>query len=329
MVQKIRWGVIGAGRISRTFVNDLKLLPGAEIVAVASKSMERAKTFAQEYNLKYFYDSYEELVQNSDVDVIYIGTTNNYHYENMLLCIANNKPVLCEKPFTVNSREAQEAIRCAKEKNVFVMEAMWSRYSPAYLKVRELIQSGVIGKIKFFSADFGFKAPANPEHRAFNPELAGGGLLDVGIYPISLAFWIFEKLPSKISTIANIGKTGVDEEAAIIFNYDDGAMALLSSAVTVNTRKEAVITGQSGSIIIHEPFFHSKKVTLITESGEKEFDFTYDGLGYQFEAEHVMDCLRKGKKQSDLLTLSESLSIMQTLDKIRSEWNLVYPFEKK
>lgn len=327
MKEKINWGIIGAGRISRTFVNDLKFITGANVVAVASKSIERAKTFAGEYSLNYYYDDYKDLVRNSEVDVVYIGTTHNFHTENMMLCIENNKPVLCEKPFTVNSSEAKKVIDFAAEKKVFVMEAMWSRFSPAYTKVREIIGSGVIGKVKFLSADFGFKAPNNPESRAFNAKLAGGGLLDVGIYPISLAFWVFGKNPQKISTTANIGKTGVDEEAAMIFHYDNGAMAILSSAVTTDTPKEAFIVGELGTIKIHTPFFHSKKITLRIESVEKEYNFNYEGLGYQFEAMHVMDCLNNRKTESDIMPLKETMDIMITLDKIRKEWNLIYPFE--
>ena len=327
MKDKINWGIIGAGRISRTFVNDLKLVPNASVIAVASKSLERSKEFGDEYKLKYNYDNYGDLLKNPEVDVVYIGTTHNFHYENMILCLENYKPVLCEKPFTVNSSEAAKIINLAVEKKVFLMEAMWSRFLPVYLKVREIIESGAIGKIKFLSADFGFKAPSDPENRAFNAKLAGGGLLDVGIYPISLAYWIFGKNPQKISTTANIGKTGVDEEAAMIFHYNDGAMAILSSAVTTNTPKEAFIVGEKGTIKIHSPFFHSKKITLRTDSGENDINFEYEGLGYQYEAIHVMDCLQNHKLESKLMPLKETLEIMITLDKIRKEWNLIYPFE--
>jgi dihydrodiol dehydrogenase / D-xylose 1-dehydrogenase (NADP) len=327
MKEKVNWGIIGAGRISRTFVNDLKLIPNANVIAVASKSMERAKTFAKEYNLKYYYDNYNDLLKNPEVDVVYIGTTHNYHYENMVLCMENNIPALCEKPFTVNSSEAIKIIDLAKEKNIFLMEAMWSRFIPAYKKVREIIESGIIGEIKFLSADLGFKAPNDPEHRAFNAKLAGGGLLDVGIYPISLAYWVFGKNPQKIYTTANIGKTGVDEEAAMIFHYTDGEMAILSSAITTETPKEAFIVGEKGTIKMHSPFFHTKKITLRTASGEEEFNFEYDGLGYQYEAMQVMDLLKNNKKESGLMPLNETLEIIMTLDKIRKEWNLIYPFE--
>jgi len=329
MKKKTNWGIIGAGRISRAFANDLKLLPDAELIAVASKSSESAKAFAGEYSLKYYYDSYEEFVKNPEIDVVYIGTTHNFHYENMLLCIKHNKSILCEKPFTVNSREAREVIEAAKDKKVFVMEAMWSRFAPAYMKVRELIDTGQIGKIKFLSADFGFRAPDDPEHRAFNPNLAGGSLLDVGIYPVSLAFWIFRKTPEKILTNANIGKTGVDNEATMVFCYDDGAVANLYSAVTVKTTHEAYIVGELGTIQIHAPFFNSRKVTLKLENRKEEFCFDFQGIGYRYEAEYVMKALRGEPCDPMIMSLNESLDIMSVLDELRKEWNLVYPFEKK
>lgn len=327
MIEKINWGIMGAGRISRTFVNDLKFLSNANVIAVASKDNQKAKEFSSDFNIKYYYDSYKEMVKNDEIDVIYIGTTHNYHYENMMLCIENNKAVLCEKPFTVNSKEALQVISKAKEKNVFVMEAMWSRYTPAYKKIREIIESGLIGDIKFLYADFGFEAPDDPQHRAFNPTLAGGSLLDVGIYPISFAYWIYKKNPIIIETLANIGKTGVDEDAGIIFKYDDGAMAMLSSSVRVHTQKEAIVIGKKGSIRIHSPFFHSRRMSINIGDTITDYYFDYPGLGYHFEAEHVMQCLREGKKESEILTLNETLEIMKTLDVIRNKWGMKYPFE--
>ena len=185
----------------------------------------------------------------------------------------------------------------------------------------------MIGDLKFLYADFGFEAPDDPQHRAFNPNLAGGSLLDVGIYPISFAYWIYKKNPLVIDTIANIGKTGVDEDASMIFKYDNGAMAILSSSVRVHTQKEAIVIGKKGSVRIHTPFFHSKKMSISINETTTDYCFDYHGIGYHFEAEHVMQCLKEGKKESDLLTLNETLEIMKTLDVIRNKWQMKYPFE--
>ncbi len=328
MSKVIKWAIIGAGKISRAFANDLKYVKNAELLSVGSKSMEKAKLFADEFNLKNYYDDYEKMLSNPDIDAVYIGTTHNFHYENMLSCLKYKKAVLCEKPFTVNSLEAEDIINKFQSEGIFVMEAMWSRFAPAYTKTREIIKSGAIGEVRFLSADFGFKAPNDPEHRAFNPNLAGGSLLDVGIYPVSLAYWVFGKNPDKIFTRAQIGKTGVDEEAAMQFHYGNGAVANLFSSVTIRTAHEAFITGEKGNIHIHAPFFNSRKVSVSIENETAVYDFSFPGIGYTYEADYVTKYLRGEWVDSKIMTIEETLEIMKTLDIIRKEWNMVYPFEK-
>ena len=187
VLERVRWGILGPGSIAHKFVAGLSLIPDAEVVAVGSRSIERANAFADEYGIPHRYGSYQELVDDADVDVIYVATPHSLHREHTLLCLQGGKPVLCEKPMAVNAREVAEMIQVAGNKNLFLMEAMWTRFLPVWVKVRELLAKGVIGEPRMLTADFGSRAAKDPEHRLFAPHLAGGALLDVGVYPVSLS----------------------------------------------------------------------------------------------------------------------------------------------
>ena len=327
MSDKIRWGLIGLGLISRKFANGLALVPDAEIYAVASRSQEKADAFGAEYGATKCYGSYEDLANDPDVDVAYIGTPNNYHLPHSLLCLNAGKHVLCEKPFAVNAQEAKVMIDCAREKNLFLMDAFWTRYFPAMHKVRELLADKVIGDVMLVTADFGGRSPVVPEKRHFNPDLAGGALLDVGSYCLQFASMIYGKQPADIVSQVAIGETGVDEFSVVVCKYSDDEMATMTSAIRLGTPHEARIMGSKGYIAIPN-FWHPSELTVVLSGQEpKTLRFEYEGEGFQFEAIEVGICIRAGMTESAIYTLDETLGIMETLDRIRADWGLRFPFE--
>ena len=327
MSDKIRWGLIGLGFIARRFVNDLARLPDAEIYAVASRSQEKADAFGAEYGATKIYGSYEDLANDPNVDVAYIGTPHNLHLEHTLLCLKAGKHVLCEKPFAVNAKEARVMIDCAREKNLFLMDAFWTRYFPAMDKLRELLAEEVIGDVMLVTADFGGRGPVLPEKRHFNPDLAGGALLDVGSYCIQFASMIYGKPPTDIVSQYTLGSTGVDELSVLVFKYSDYEMATLTSAIRLGTPHEARVMGTEGYIAIPN-FWHPSELTVARAGQEPEtFRFPFQGEGFQFEAIEVGNCIRAGLIESAVYPLEETLAIMETMDRIRADWGLRYPFE--
>lgn len=327
MKEKIRWGILGTGSIAHKFAAGLQALPDAVLTAVGSRSKDKAAEFAAQYFIPHIYGSYEELAASHELDAIYIATPHPYHKENSILCLNAGKAVLCEKPFTVNAAEAAEVIACARRNKVFLMEAMWSRFMPAMQAVREKLSQGTIGDIRMVTADFGFRAPWDPSSRLLDPALAGGALLDVGIYPLSFTSMVFGGAPMQIASMAHIGKTGVDEQSAILLGYGDGKMALVSCAVQTNTPQGAWILGTEGSI--HIPlFWHAVSATLTNTGGKVEIIAPpVEGNGYNYEAAEVMSCIREGRLESSIMPLDETLALMKTMDSIRSQWGLRYPME--
>ncbi len=329
MEQDVRWGIIGCGGIARKFVASLKALSGGTLVAVASSSTERAQAFAAETGLEPAATDYAGLLANPDVDVVYIATTHNFHAANLRQCLESGKAVLCEKPLTLNATLAGELIALAREKNLFLMEAMWTRFLPAMVKVRELIADGQIGEVITFKADLAFRAPQDPEHRLRNLDLAGGALLDVGVYPLSMASMIFGGAPADIKSHAVIGETGVDERSFYMLDYGQGKTALLSSGISGNLPVEAVVGGTEGYIRI--PWFLGAQEIVVCRNNQDpetiRFPFEEEE-GFQFEIAHVMECLAAGKKESAIMPLDDTLTIHQTMDAMRAQWGLQYPAER-
>ncbi len=328
MIDKIHWGIIGCGSIAAKFAEGLGVLDDAELTAVGSRTEDKARAFAKKHNAKRAYGSYEQLAKAPGVDVVYVATPHPFHMENTILCLEHGKAVLCEKPFAMNARQAERMIDAAKKANVFLMEAMWTRFIPLTVEIRRLIENSAIGPVRFFQADFGYATDRGAQSRALNPHLGGGALLDVGIYPISFASMLFGAQPSKITSQAQIGKTGVDEQSGYLFTYDGGGFCVLSSAVTTKTPGRAVIAGDDGLIKIHLPFHRAEKATIVTpDNKETVIEKPIEGNGYNYQAAEVHNCLRQGKLQSDIMPLKESLAIMETMDKIRQQWGLRYPCE--
>lgn len=323
----IRWGILSTGKIARAFAAALKTIPDAKLLAVGSRHRVTADEFAINFDLPRAYDSYTALVADPDVDIVYVGTPHPLHAENALMCLQAGKHVLCEKPFAMNAAQARAMIDLAREKRLFLMEAMWTRFIPAVKHAKALIDQGVIGKVWMMSGAFCFRALFNPKGRLFDPELGGGSLLDVGVYLLSFASWLFGK-PVRIQSSARLGSTGVDEHAVMQLVYEDGELAALTSAVRLKMPIEVLLAGTEGYLTLHEPFYKTTRFTITPVEGEPQtYTVPYEGNGYQFQALEVMRCLREGLLESPVMPLDETLQIMQTMDAIRAQWGLVYPNE--
>jgi predicted dehydrogenase len=322
----IRWGILGGGKIANKFANDLALVEGAVLNAIASRDAKRAEEFAGKFSIPHIFSSYEAMVVSNLVDVIYVATPHGFHYEHTLLCINHGKAVLCEKAFALNTRQAREMIALARKKNVFLMEAFWTKFLPQFKKVNEIIHAGTIGDIKWVQADFGFKAPYPPAQRLYDPILGGGSLLDVGIYPVFLSLSLLGK-PQGIQASIVPYSTGVDEQCAVSFTYDNNVLATLSASFAVDTPVEAVIAGTKGRIQWRNRFHNAiSKIELVNENDEViEIEVAREqGYGYQFEARHVNECLRKGITESPVMSHADTLDLMETLDRIRAVAGIRY-----
>jgi predicted dehydrogenase len=323
---KFGWGILGPGNIARRFATDLTNLAEARLAAVGSRSVERARAFAADYSVERAYGSYEELVADPDVDAIYVATPHPFHEEHTLLCLEHGKAVLCEKPMGANERQVREMVAASRARDAFLMEAMWTRFLPAIAQVRRWLEEEAIGVPRMLCADFGFRTRWNPEGRLLNPELAGGALLDVGVYTVAFAAMVLGDAPVEVQASAHIGETGVDEQTAMLLRYAGGALALLSCAVRTQTPQEARILGTEGSI--HIPaFWHATSATL--QVGDAEPVEYRGSVGYHYEAAEVMSCLEAGAKESAMMPLDESIAIARTLERARGIIGLSYPFERE
>jgi predicted dehydrogenase len=323
----LRWGIIGTGGIATKFAVGLQALPTAKLVAVGSRSQTGADAFGEKFQIPHRHASYAALAADPEVDAIYIGTPHSLHLENMLLGLNHGKAVLCEKPFTINAAQAQQAIDLARSHGLFLMEAMWTRYLPLMVELRRLLAAGAIGEVRMISADFAFRTNFNPSSRAFDPNLGGGGLLDVGVYPINLASMILGA-PDRIVSLAELGQTGVDEQAAMMLGYPGGQLALLSTGVRTRSPQEAVIMGTEGFIRVPPRWWIPTTLIIDRPNQPPEtVEIPYVGNGYNYEADEVHRCLLAGKTESDVMPLDETLAVMQTMDTIRGQWGLTYPME--
>ncbi|MBU3692395.1 MAG: Gfo/Idh/MocA family oxidoreductase [Candidatus Nanopelagicaceae bacterium] len=320
-----RWGVIGTGSIAKAFAKDLSFVDGHLIAGVGSRSLESAQAFSDQFGGNAF-GSYEELVQ-ADIDGVYVATPHPFHSPNTLLALQNGKPVLCEKPFAVNAKESAAMIAKAQEKNLLLVEAMWSRFLPHYRLIKQLLQQEALGEIKFLYADHGQNLPAERHPRLHIPELAGGALLDLGIYPISLSYLIFGK-PQRITSRASFTSTGVDESTSIIFEYEANRQANLHTTLAIKTPCTATIIGTKATLEIQGSFYTPTSMTLKSISGEViNYPKEYLGHGLREQAIEFANLIKSGKKESDLMTLQDTQSIMETMDEIRAQIGLSYPFE--
>jgi predicted dehydrogenase len=323
----IRWGILGTGAIAAAFATALRQVTDATLFAVGSRSQTSADDFAQTHDLIRAFASYAELAADPDVDVVYIASPHTAHFEHTMLCLGAGKHVLCEKPFALNSTQTEQMVALAKHNGLFLMEAMWMRFIPLIIELRRRVDAGEIGQVRMIQADFGFRAPRNPHSRLFNPELAGGALLDLGIYPLAFSALLLGA-PTEITSLANIGTTGVDEQSAYVLKHEGGELSVLASALRTQTSMSAWVYGTDGRIHLPKQFWRAKEMVLYRNEMQPEsIHLPYTGNGYQFEAQEVVDCLRDGKTESEIMPLRDSESLMGTMDTIRRQWGLTYPNE--
>lgn len=318
MGRKIRFGIIGAGRIAQKFATGISFVEDAQLMAIASRNLDSADIFGDMFNIEKRYGSYEDLAKDPDIDVVYISTPNALHKEHTILCLQNKKAVICEKPFGASKADVEEMIQVAKDNGVFLMEAMWTRFFPVVKAVKEWVESGVIGNVKMIKGDFGFKSTSGYDDIRFNKALAGGALMDVGIYPISFASLIYNAQPTDIKAIANIGQTGVDEQTAMVLGYENGQMALLSCAITTQTPHDLYIIGDNGHIHIPNVWYAQEAALKVQGSDDQVINLPMDGNGYNYEVQEVVNCIQNGALESDIMPLQETLEIIDTLDKIKA-----------
>ncbi|GAB3369262.1 Gfo/Idh/MocA family protein [Massilia agri] len=325
MKDTVRWGILGTGGIARAFALGLKHAPGAVLAAVGSRTQDSADTFARELGIAHAYGSYEALADAPDVDIIYIGTPHPMHAENALLALGGGKAVLCEKPFTMNRREAGEVVALARAKGLFLMEAMWTRFMPALAEVKRIMASGEIGAITQVHADFGYSATLDPEHRVNKLELGGGALLDLGIYPLSIACALLGQVES-VRAQAVFTDTGVDASTAFTMKHSGGTLSICSCSMRARSASELVVSGTSGSIRMHRMFHLAERITVELQDGSsRTIPTPYLGNGYTHEAIEAGRCLREGLLEHPWMTLDDSLNLMALLDDIRAQIGLRYP----
>ena len=327
MDKTIRWGILGCGNIANKFAADLQMVSGSTLRAVAAQDLGRAKNFAKKYKAEKAHRNYTALVNDPDLDVVYVATTHNFHYEHAALCLAGNKAVLCEKPICVNAQEAQKLVELSRKKNIFLMEAMWTRFLPAVIRLKKDIESGIIGTPQLIQADFGITKPAESGSRFYEKNLAAGALLDLGIYTINIANIVFGSQPEGVSGYAQFTDQGIDKLSTYNLIYSDGRQALLSAAIALPTPHQARIFGDKGRIVIDD-FYHPQQYQVIQNGTKPQLvKEGFDGFGYLYEAREVQQCLLGGKIESTICPLDETVSIMHVMDDLRKQWGLRYPNE--
>ncbi|MGB5321301.1 Gfo/Idh/MocA family protein [Lutimonas sp.] len=323
MKKKYNWGILGCGKIARKFVQDLSLLENANLYAAASRNLDNAQQFANDLGFEKAYGSYKEMVQDPKVDIVYIATPHAMHMEHSILCMEHKKAVLCEKAFAMNTKEVDRMIKVSKENKTFLMEAFWTIFSAKFLKVMELSKEEGLGQLKFVKSDFMFKAEFDPDKRLYNIDLGAGSLLDIGIYPIFRSLMLLGK-PTSIKTMANIRSNGVEDSISMLFGYENGAMAVLTSSFESSCHNETELCFEHGFIkFIREPEFP----ILIKRSGiQEEIHIEQPkGMGYELEAKHVMECLDQGLIESPVLPLSISRELMEIMDAVRKDAGIIFP----
>ena len=322
----IHWGVIGTGMIVDMFCSDFGEVEGANLHSIYGRRMDQAEKVSEKFGFDHCFNDFDEFLAQAELDVVYIGTPHNTHVEFAIKAMEAGKHVLCEKPFAVNEKEVQAIIDTAHRSKRFVMEALWTLYLPAVQKALEWVASGLIGQVRLITADFGDVLSKDPKSRIRNPELAGGALLDVGIYPVLLSNAVTESIPYCIGANALMTDTGVDETTTMSFKYNDQTTASLGASLAVRTKWHAVIYGTKGHIEIPE-FFRAKEAILKAQSKEECFLDKSQGLGYQHEAQAVTNLVAMGVTESEVVPHSFSLNLVRTLDRVREQIGLRYPFE--
>lgn len=323
MNRKIKWGIIGLGKIAHKFAADLQLSESAILQGVASRDLKKAKKFSTDYDSMKYYGSYQDLIKDPEIDIVYIATPHVFHFENTMMCLKNRKAVLCEKPMGINAEEVALMVKEARARNLFLMEGLWTRFIPATEKLLDILAQKQIGEVELVTADFGFKAEINPETRLYNKNLGGGSLLDIGIYPIYLSL-LAMGMPSSLKANAKMTDDGVDISCVMTLHYENKGVAKLESTIEEDTPIEGFIQGSQGSIKLHNRFHHTERLTLVQNGKEEVIDLKYKGYGYFHEIEEVNNCLVEGQTESTKLPLQTSLDLMKIIEGVKREIGLEY-----
>jgi predicted dehydrogenase len=325
MPTTLKWGILGTGGIAGSFARDLGHVGDAELVAVGSRTNEAAQRFADQFGVPRAYGSYQALVDDPQVDVVYVATPQSIHADCMRLAIKAGRAVLCEKPFTLTGTEAREIVKLARDRGVFLMEAMWTRYLPHMQRINDLLRVGALGDLTTLVADHGQHIPKSDGHRLHRPDLGGGALLDLGVYPISLASHIFGP-PSTVTAVGQIAPHGVDLQTSIVLTYDTGAHAVLTTTLNAGTANRATITGTEARIDIDDVWYAPTSFSLVTRGAAEPDRFQHCpvGTGLWYQAQAVGDLLRAAETESPLMPLDETVTIMETMDSIRDQIGLTY-----
>ncbi len=320
-------GIIGAGAIAAKMAATLSGMKGeAEGYAIASRSLESAQSFAKEWNFCRAYGSYEEMLADPGVDLVYIATPHSHHYEHAMMCLRAGRPVLCEKAFTANARQAEEVLRYAQEHRIFITEAIWTRYMPLSHTISELLANGVVGRPSMLTANLGY--PLEHKERIMNPALAGGALLDLGVYALNFALMAFGTDVERVVSVCTKTKTGVDAQESITLTYPDGRMAVLNSTMMARTDRQGIISGDKGHLIV-ENINNPQRVTVVDNDYRVKavYDCPPQITGYEYEVYACKDALQHGWLEAPSMPHEETLRVMRMMDALRAEWGIRYPFE--
>jgi predicted dehydrogenase len=325
-MDRVRWGVVGTGGIASTFVRDLRLLPDAVAVAVGSRRQATADRFAEEHGVERAHPSYEALVDDAGVDVVYVATPHPGHHAAARLAIEAGKAVLVEKPFTMDASEATDLVTAARSRGVFLMEAMWTRFLPHVVRLRELLATGSLGQVRVVSAEHGQWFAPDASHRLYDPRLGGGALLDLGIYPVSFASMVLGT-PRRVTAVSEPAFTGVDATTSILLEHAGGAHAVLTTTLAAVGANRASVVGEDARVEIDRVWYSPTTFSVVGRDGtvRERYDDPHEGHGLRHEAAEVGRCLREGRLESDVMPLDETVAIMGTLDEVRRQIGLTYP----
>lgn len=327
MFEKYNIGIMGSGNIAGIMADTIRRMKNVKLYAVGSRTQVKADAFAGKYGCKKAYGSYEELVQDKKIDLIYIATPHSEHYENAKLCILNGKPVLCEKAFTVNAKQAQELVNLAREKEVFLAEAMWIRYMPMATKIQEVLGSGVLGELKTLTANLGYAIDQVP--RLSDPALAGGALLDVGVYPLNFAAMLFGHSIDHIDGVCTYNPNGVDEQNSMTIRYSDGKVAILNSSMVSVSDRQGIVYGTKGYAII-DNINCFEEIRVYDASGKQLASYKAPKhiSGYEYEVEAALQAIERKELECVQMPHSETIRMMKLMDELRRQWGIFYPMEK-
>ena len=312
---KIKWGIVGPGVIARQFAHDFQFCEYAELIGVASRNLDRAKSFSKEFEVPRVYGSYHDLYEDPEIDAIYVATPHNFHFQNSKDAIRFGKAVLCEKPLTVNPTECRDLIKVARDENMYLMEGMWTYFLPAINQALSWVDQGRLGEIRHVKADFGYPVPYDPESRMYNPKLAGGSLLDMGVYTVAMAWLFFKDDPKQMNVVSRKSPEGVDVDVSMTFDYGD-ALASLVSSFRVKLHNYAFVIGTNGYIMI--PDFWRANECFLYEGDTVVDHFNDDrkGYGFNFETDTASLDILAGKKESDIMPHSFSLKFQEHMDRV-------------